>query len=191
MNVRNRIWTCALGSLVPLLLTAASCPPPPPAAIITFDQVGACNGYQETTGPGGSGPHMTVSAGPGAAFVAFRVVSIDNSKTGQPFQFDPDRIFVSGSSPEAHLDSSLTLAQAFGLLAAAPITVPAGSNQGNSGIAVATVSTGAGNPAAEANTTSYFLSYAGAAGDPPVSLAKRNSTRTAWPVTDDCRAIGF
>ena len=62
-----------------------SCPPQGNPVIsdsvtITYDQVGACNGYKQTTGPGGSGPQQTVSAGPNQAFLVFRIVSIDNSK---------------------------------------------------------------------------------------------------------------
>ena len=65
-----------LYSLMALLLTAATCPPSPPPVTITYEQVGACNGYMQTTGPGGAGPQITVSAGTNGAFVAFRIISL-------------------------------------------------------------------------------------------------------------------
>lgn len=186
---RLRLWNAALCSLAALLFIAASCPPTQEPVTITFDQVGACNGYQRTSGPGGSGPHVTVSAGPDAAFVAFRIVSIDNSKSGQDFNFDPERIYVSGTSPGEFVDTNLALAQDQGPLKAVATTIPNGQNVGNSGIAV--ISVFAANEAPEANNTSYTLSYDRAPADPPVLLAKRNLSQTSWPQTNDCLAIRF
>jgi len=174
-----------------LLLTAATCPPSPPAVTVHYRQIGACNGYRQNTGPGGAGPIQTVSAGPKAAFVAFKVLSIDNSKGSTPFNFDPNRMFVTGTSPEEHISTSLSLARDLAPLSAVPVTVPAGANQGNNGIAVVRVATASADGASEANKTNYFLSYAGAPGDPGVLLAKENSSQTTYPNTPDCTMIIF
>jgi len=177
-----------LYSLMALLSTAATCTPTQSPVTITYEQVGACNGYQQTSGPGG--PQNTISAGPKAAFVAFRVVTLDNSKSATDFTFDPEKMFVIGTSPMEHVSTSLSLARDLGVFAAIPVTVPAGKNQGNNGIAVITVSTSAANGASEANNTNYLLSYVTPAGQ-SVFLEKRNVNQTTFPQTDDCRGIHF
>ena len=187
---RHRSSAAALLPLAAALLLAG-CPPSEDVVTITFDQVGACNGYQQTAGPGGSGPHVTVSAGAHAAFVVFRVVTIDNSKSSKDFNFDPSRIFITGSSPQAFMSSSLSLTQDLGVFAAVPTTVPKGKSVGNNGLMVTVVATGAANGASEANNSSYFLAFASRSGDPGVILAKRDPNRTSWPVTENCRAIRF
>jgi hypothetical protein len=180
----------ALYSLMALLSTAATCPPTQSPVTVKYDQVGACNGYQQTSGPGGAGPANTISAGPNAAFVVFRVVTLDNSKSAMPFNFDPERMFLTGSSPREHVSTSLSLARDIGVFAATAVTVPARMNQGNNGIAVMRVSTAAANGASEANNTNYLLTYDSAAGE-SVFLDKRNATQGVFPQTDDCRGIRF
>src|SRR5215213_546178 len=110
MIVYRTFRAVALSCLTIPLLLAATCPPTAPApspVTITFEQIGACNGYQQTTGPGGSGPHTTISAGPKAAFVAFRILRIDNSQNGSDFNFDPERIFIN-ERPTEHVSTSLS-----------------------------------------------------------------------------------
>jgi hypothetical protein len=174
-----------------LLSGSAGCPPGPlvkDSATLVYDQVGACNGYQQTSGPGGAGPINTVSAGVGAAFVVFRVVEIDNSKSSEDFNFVPDRLFVNGTSPRAFMSSSLSFARDLGVLTAVPATIPKGKKVGINGLVVAVVPVA---QAPEANNTSYMLSYETQAADPGVFLAKRNLSQTTWPQTNDCRSIHF
>jgi hypothetical protein len=178
-----------LSSLV--LANCSGCPPGSlikDSATVTYDQVGACNGYQQTSGPGGAGPINTVSAGKGAAYVVFRVVEIDNSKSSMDFNFVPDRLFVNGTSPRAFMTSSSTFSQDLGVFTAVPTTVPKGKKIGINGLVVALVS---GEEAPQANNTVYMLSYDTQAGDPGVFLVKRNLNQTSWPKTNDCRAIRF
>ncbi|MEK6262483.1 MAG: hypothetical protein AABP62_28120 [Planctomycetota bacterium] len=187
----NRFRTvvfCSLSLLAGLLLTG--CPPGGTQDVITitYDQVGACNGYEQTSGPGGSGPHQAVNAGPNAAFVAFRIVSFDNSKSSKDFNFDPDRLFINLS--ERHfMDSNLSLARDLGVFTAAPTTIPKGKIMGNNGITVTTVPTNSANGASEANNTNYFLLYDSPSGG--VVLVKGDPNRVTWPQTDNCRAIKF
>jgi|GEM_PF-1495017 len=157
---------------------------------ITYEQVGSCNGYPQTTGPGGSGPHHAVSSGPKAAFATFRIVTIDNSKSTKDFDFEPDRLFIN-TIPRASVDQTLSLAQDLGVFATIPVTVPKGHVQGNNGIVIAVVPTTTTNGASEANNTSYALQYDPAATTQTVQLVKKNPSQTTWPQTDDCRAIRF
>lgn len=180
----------ALYCLGALLLVAASCPPQGAGPVtITFDQLGACNGYSQTDPPHGA-PQQAVFAGGQAAFVAFRIVLVDNSGSGRDFNFDPERLYVTGSSPPEHVSTSLSLAQDHGQLKTIATTIPAGKTSGG-GIAVVRVSTSAVDGASEANNTSYLLSYETTAADPIVLLAKRNLSQTSWPQTPNCRAIDF
>lgn len=161
------------------------------SASLVFDQVGACNGYQRTFGPGGAGPINVVSVGPNQAYVVFRIVEIRNTNSSKNFNFDPARLFVAGSNPKAFVRTNLTFAQDLGVFTAVPTFIPAGKTVGINGLAVAVVPTGAVNGASEANTIAYQLLYDPAPGDPALFPAKRNVGQTSWPQTDDCRAIGF
>jgi hypothetical protein len=187
---RTRVRLTGVVASVLALAGCSGCPGPlvKDSATITYDQVGACNGYQQTSGPGGAGPAVTVSAGAGAAYVVFRVVEIDNSKSGKDFNFVPDRLFVLGTSPQAHVKSSLTFSQDLGVFTAVPVTVPKGKKMGINGLAVTVVS---GPEAPEANNTAYMLSYEAQAADPGVFFVKRNLNQATWPQTNNCRAIQF
>jgi hypothetical protein len=188
-SVRNFALCC---SSIPFLF-AGTCPPSAPSqppVTIAFEQVGACNGYPQTFGPGGSGPHAAVNAGFHAAFVIFRILKVDNSKGAADFNFDPERIFIA-ERPSEHVDTGLSVAADFGLLKSVAITVPKGGERGHRGFAVVTVSTAASNGASEANNTNYLLSYNGAPSDPPVFLAKKNLSQTTFKQTDNCLEITF
>lgn len=180
--------------LLPIGSLMTGCPPEGGPAIsdtvtITYEQVGACNGYRRTTNVGGSGPQQTVSAGGSQAFLIFKIVSIDNSKSGRDFNFDPNRLYVVGTSPQAFMDSNLSLARDIGPLAATGRTIPKGQIVGLNGNTVTVISTSAVNGASEANKTSYMLGYGTTAGDPGVLFSKRNPTQTQWPNTEDCTLI--
>lgn len=167
--------------------TAASGPQVRGAFVtITYEQVGACNGYPQDTG---GAPHHVVTTGPNAAYVAFKVLSIDNSHDTD-FNFDPNRCFIN-QAPREFVNTGLSFAQDLGVFAAIPTTVPGGKIEGNGGIMVAVVRTVAANGASEANNTNYFLLYDTAEDDPMVFLAKRNADQANFPQTDSCLAIRF
>src|SRR5438045_1527685 len=109
-------------SLTALLLTAATCPPSRAPVTITYEQIGACNGYTRGTGP-------PANAGAGGAFVVFRIRTLDNSKSATAFNFDPDRLFNNGSSAREHVSTNLTLARDIFPSATVAVTVPPGTIQ--------------------------------------------------------------
>ena len=190
MKTENAVLVLVLAA-APLLMCGCNTPGTPQDTVtITYEQVGSCNGYQQTTGPGGSGPQTMVSPGPNAAFATFRVVTIDNSKSSQDFNFEPTRLFIN-QTPKAFMSSSLSLTRDLGVFAAVPVTVAKGKSQGNNGITVTVVPTVAANGASEANNTSYFLLYDTPTPSLGVVLVKKNPSQTSWAQTDNCLAIQF
>lgn len=188
---RKRIVSKVVGCLIVMLLTlAATCPPASQdAVVINYEQVGACNGYRETEGPGGAGPHNDVVAGGKAAFVVFRIRTITNPND-TPFAYDPARIHLQGTSPQEFVDSNLTLATFARVRRSAPASVPKGK-PGHDGYAVIRASTAAVDGAAEAFRTNYLLQYERAAGDPPVVMTKVPWTEPApdAEVTRNCLTL--
>ena len=190
MKLTGVLRKAALCLFAMLLLLGAMCPDP--AATIKFRQVGACNGYMTDTGLPGSTQHMT-NAGGGGAWVVFEVLSIDNSPVSTDFHFDPQRLYISGTSPAEHVDMGLPLAKDLAIIQqrSVPLTVPARTFQGNNGFAVVRVSTATINGAIEANKSNYMLAYDRGPSDPPVVLDKTNLSQTSWPQTENCREIHF
>jgi len=187
---RKRVVSKIAGCLAVMLVTlAANCPPSQEAVVINYEQFGACNGYRETTGPGGSGPHHDVLAGPKAAFVVFRILTFNNPNATS-FNYDPERIHILGTTPQEFVDSGLTLATFVNVRRSAPASVPKGKS-GHDGYAVIRATTGDVNGAAEAFRTNYLLQYERAAGDPPILM-----TKVPWTppppnaqVTENCLAL--
>lgn len=170
------------GAAVTLAAAAAiGCGPSsanPDQTVINYRQVGACNGWQEG--------EVTHSAGPNAAYVIFKVSTINNERSTKDFPFDPERLFVfSGLAP--HVDTSLSLP--LGVFELIPATIPRNRLVGLNGYAGAVVETANPNGAVEANQTSYFLAYEAAPGDPAVTVVKENREQTSWPITENCTAI--
>jgi len=153
------------------------------SAVITFHQVGSCNGWDD-----GSGGHFR--AGPNAAYVVFKVHRIDNTQGNVDFNFDPAKMWVSIAS-RPHMDPSLSLARFIGVLSLVPTTVPKGSSTGLDGYSVTIVQTANPNGAIEANQTTYMLGYDTGAADPSI-LFSTDQTWTPLPnPTLDCTAITF
>jgi hypothetical protein len=147
-------------------------------AVINYEQVGACNGYRDGD--------ALVSAGPNAAFVVFRIIDIDNTGSSKDFAFDPNLLSISSQN---NMSSSLSLARLMGVFQAVPTAIPKGQQTGINGLTVTTVQTTTTNGAIDANKTSYQLSYQTAPNDPGVLF--KSSSRTAWPLTEDCLSIKF
>ena len=156
-----------------------------PRVTIRYHQVGACNGY--------AGPFGLVGAGPNAAFVIFGVESIDNSQSRTAFAFDPAQLYIQQAQQE-FIDPSLHLARdILGPFAATPVTVNPGQNLkfSISAYGATTVTTTNPNGAVEANQTAYFLRYNTSPSSPRIVLEKTDSTRTSWPLTEDCKTIAL
>ena len=149
----------------------------PDQTLISYRQVGACNGWVEG--------NVVHSAGPNAAYVVFKVNFINNEKSSKDFAFDPNRLYV--PSDGAHVDTNLSLP--FGPFALIPTTIPHQKLVGLNGFAGAIVHTSTTSGAVEANQTSYFLSYEPASGDPAILLVKENPQQTTWPVIENCAAL--
>jgi hypothetical protein len=100
--IRISLFSLVLGFGVVL----SNCNGTPSQNIVTinYEQVGACNGFNNGSG--------VTSAGPKAAYVIFRISSIANKESAaQDFNFDPNRLFVSGTSPQVFASTHLNLAQ--------------------------------------------------------------------------------
>ena len=150
---------------------------------INYEQIGACNGFNNGSG--------VTSAGPKAAYVIFRVSTIENKDSAAvDFTFDPNLLFINGSSPRAFASTHLNLAQ-INPFAAKPRFVAKGTTETLNGAVIAVVSTAATDGASEANNSSYFLLYDTPSGAPGVVLAKKDPSRTSWPSTPDCTNIIF
>jgi hypothetical protein len=167
------------------LYTSSTCIGPACAGLpvqINYHQVGACNGY-------GTGSGL-ISAGPNQAFVIYRIDSIDNSGGTSPFNFNPGNSYVQQINPSA-LDTTVSMAQIFGLFAAVSNTVNAGQDyQLSTGEYVAiTAQTNASDGASEADGRFYPLSYKRGSSDPPVSVVNENPGQTSWPYTPDCSTV--
>jgi len=174
------------GSPKPGLINALSGVPPPSSAssvTINYHQVGACNGYVNSFGG--------VSAGANFAYVIFGIESIDASLSTSNFAFDPTLLFVHQATDD-FFDPSLQLyTDILGPFAAIATTVTKGtdlkfSTNAYGATVVATVNS---NGAIEANNTAYFLRYKAAASDPTIIMVKTDSSRTSWPLTEDCTTI--
>lgn len=165
--------------ILSLLAFLTACPNPNGTATIRFEQLGACNGYKDG--------FNTVSAGPNAAFVLFKISNIDNTNGKVNFSYDPTKLCVSSSSPPACVSTTLSLAQKIGVLGTTATTVSAGKDLPQNGYGVIAVPTSAStDPQIEANKVNYFLTYATGSGDPGVLLDKKNSSQTQYQGAQDC-----
>jgi hypothetical protein len=149
-------------------------------AVVSYRQVGACNGY--TAG------NRVVSAGPNQAYVIFKVETVDATKVNGPVTFDPSQLYVQQDTPH-FVDSSLLLARDLNLPQATLVSVPAGTQAPINKFAIAVLSTVNADGAVEANQTNYFLLAKPQGSGPGTLMSKTNATQTSWPLTQDCRAI--
>lgn len=145
-------------------------------ATIRYEQLGACNGYKDG--------NNVVSAGPDAAFVIFKIIEINNSNGKVNLAYDPTKLFV---PPNAHVSTSLSLAQKIGVLGTTAKTVAAGTNLPHNGYAVVAVPTGnSSDPQLEANLVNYFLSYENDPSGPGIILSKVNHAQTKYQGVQNC-----
>ena len=169
--------TMRAGTALGLTLLAA-CQNPNGIATIRFEQLGACNGYVDG--------FNTVSAGPSAAFVLFRINTIDNKNGTVPFNYDPGKVCLS-SSASSCVSTTLSLATKIGALGTTSTTVAAGQVLPHNGFAVIAAPTASSpDPQIEANKTNYFLTYNGSSAEPGIVLEKKNSGQTVYPGLPDC-----
>lgn len=163
-------------------LVAADCEQAHDVVTINYEQIGACNGFSSGSG--------ATSAGPNAAYVVFRVSTIENTDSApRTFDFDPNKLFIN-ASPRAYTSTQLNLAQLNPFYATSRTVAP-GATEALNGAVIAIVQTVAANGASEANNTSYFLLYDGGSGGQGVTLIKANPDQTSWPQIEDCTQITY
>lgn len=182
------------------LAVLSGCEPGPEGSTVTvhYSQVGACNGYASGSG--------ITSKRPNSAFVVFKIESFDTTKSGVDFRFVPTRLFVNLEPKKETWGSSLVSGQYYasgdrrfadplGVPAIQSVKAPARATTTEVGrLAFIAVPTADANGSAEANKTSYRLSYdpetgkegVGSIPDPHIEFVKTNETQSTWPVTDDC-----
>ena len=92
-------WLIRIAALALLTPVASGCDPETfAAATIVYEQVGACNGTPTPTG--------AVTAGAGAAYIAYKIHSIENTMTNaRDFVFDPNRLYIN-EDPRAFVNTT-------------------------------------------------------------------------------------
>lgn len=169
--------TLRAGTALGLVLLAA-CQNPNGIATIRYEQLGACNGYKDG--------FNTVSAGPSAAFVLFRINTLDNKDGKVPFNYDPGRVCL-GSSTSSCVSTTLSLATKIGALGTTATTVAPGQVLQHNGFAVIAAPTlNSADPQIEANQTNYFLTYNASGSEPGILFDKKNSSQTSYPGLQNC-----
>jgi len=151
---------------------------------IHYEQVGACNGFNNGGG--------ATSAGPKAAYAVFRIKTIENNDTSpKDFNFDPNLIYVESTTPRAFTNSHLNLAQINPFYATTKFVAKGTTQPANVGAVIAVVQTQAADGASEANATQYTLAYETPSGGPSVVLVKDNPDQKNFPNTPDCTLISY
>ena len=182
-HIRIRTLNLLVLSLAGVVLSGLSSCNPKGTATITFHQVGSCNGWNDGT--------SLYSAGPNAAYVVFKVHSIDNTQGKVNFAFDPAKMWVNAGSPKPHMDPNLSLAKFMGVFALVPTNIPQGKTVGLDGFSVAVVQTANANGAVEANQTTYSLGYDTGSSDPGVLFVTDKTWVPLPQPTLDCTTITY
>lgn len=192
--------------LVPLSFVAASLAVLPgcgsgssgSTVAIHYSQVGVCNGYASGSG--------ITSKRSNKAFVVFKIESLDGTKSGDSFNFEPARFFVDLQPNRETWGSSLGAGKYFvstdrrftdplGVSAIADSKAPASTTTSVGGLVFLAVPTTDANGSAEASKISYRLAYdavtkdTGRIPDPHIELVKTNDSQSTWPAMDDCKDL--
>ncbi len=178
--IRYRLGSAPFAILV-LLSALLGCTQEP--AVITYEQVGACNGLNNLQG-----------AGPNLAFVFFRIQDIDSTKTSGDFSFSPNKLWINLGDLYNGYQFVATgqYTSALGIPGLQKsILVTKGTKVAVNKYIVFLVETLDADGAKEANATSYFLLYNNPPNEFGKLLTKTNSSKTSWPYTPTCGQIQF
>ena len=175
--MHRRLFVLLCGSMG-LLLTACS----PTPSTITYEQIGACDANNPDSPDG-------------VAFVFFRILDIDNSKTTAAYSFNPQAVWINtGGSGGSSFDWVAT-AQQGSLLGFTPLqksfNIAAGAKVPVNKYAVVVIATTDPDAAKEANNTSYFLLYHNPPNEVGKLLVRTNAQQTSWLYTPKCSDIKF
>jgi hypothetical protein len=152
--------------------------------IITYHQVGSCNGWD-------AGAEGEFNAGPNAAYVVFRVDTINNTQGNVNFNLDPSKLYVNGGGLRDYMNPGLSLANYIGVFSLVPTTINKGTQVGLDGFTVTIVQTANPNGAVEANQTTYYLLYNTGPSDPGVLLETDRTWQPLQNPTLDCTLIKY
>ncbi|MGQ0443784.1 MAG: hypothetical protein ACT4O2_01330 [Beijerinckiaceae bacterium] len=173
-------------------------------ANISYSQVGICKGFQAASGP------VVSKADEGYAF--FKIASVDNSKSGKPFIFDPKLLFIDQSTPETHAkqlwewdrryaSTDSRFPQSLGIKLAPESTVPAGGKLDVNSFVV--IPLGINNPShgPVEYTLAFGLLYDSgnsentASGQIRISegivFDRTNTDDSKWTVVEDCKELAL
>lgn len=152
---------------------------------VNYHQVGACNGYQIG--------NNVFSAGPNAAYVFYKIESIDATGNSQSaLSYNPNLQYTIDPvhSSRDFFDPTLSIyANILGPFAVGGVTVPTGSIVGVNGYGALVVSTTAADGASEADHTVYGLQYNTPASSTGIVMNNTNASRASWPYTPNCQNI--
>ena|SRR5271157_264202 len=152
-------------------------------AIVTYHQVGACNGGQGQSGD----PSTFYNAGPNQAYVIFAIENINNTQVTSSWTLDPTKFFVNTTTKDSFDPSLMIYHWVLGPFALVDTTIPAGVNYGFStnGYGALVVQTSASDGASEADTTKFNLLYTPTG--PGVILTQNPPASTAY--TPNCANV--
>jgi hypothetical protein len=176
-SARWSIRIVALALLVPL---ASGCDPETfAAATITYEQIGACNGTPTPTG--------AVTAGAGAAYIAYKIYSIENTMANaRDFEFDPNRLYIN-EDPIAHVNTTYadSMGNPFGTHGT---TVRAGTTAQINGVVFAIVQ----SPSINGDTVGrYNLLHETPAGAQGAFVVSKDTDRVSFPYRGGCHELTY
>jgi hypothetical protein len=162
-------------ALVLLGSTATECDPAAALSTIWYEQVGGCQGAGSTF------------AGTGAAYIAFRVNSIDNTMPGaRTFGFDPNRLYIN-TDPRSFVQTSLGTALHHPFVTTGQ-SVAAGSTAPINGAAFAIVD----GPTISGGTIEKFtLYYDTPAGGQGVIMKDEKAQTSTFPYRGNCQQLSY
>lgn len=167
---------------------------------ISYRQVGICKVYDTAAGP--------VAPRVDEGLAVFKIESLDNSKAGKSFTFEPERLYVDQSTPSQKAgqvwewnrrfaSTDKRFVQSTGISPAAMATIPGGGKVEASSFVVIPV--GINNPSGgpEAKQFALDLVYDAGSADKGenhvsegVNFIKANAT-DAWQVVENCKEVAL
>jgi len=168
---------------------------------ITYHQIGICKSFVT------AGTPQQPNAGEG--FAIFKVESIDNSKNGSAFYFDPVRFYVNQSTAETKgniykrdqrfMNADSRIGPALGVKYVEKITVPKGEKVDDVGFFL--IPLGLNNPSGgpEADKWNFDVTFDTGSGErggfesvaEGIKIVKTNPPDTKYTVIENCKELPF
>lgn len=167
---------------------------------ISYRQVGICKSYVTQA--------STQTAKADEGFAIFKIESIDNSKNGSSFYFDPERLYVNQSSPEQMKGNVYSwirrffspdprIGTALGVKYITATTVPNGAKIDDVGYALIPLATNNPTGGPDSNKYNFKVVYDTGTGDrgniesvsEGILITKTNPPDTNYAVVEDCKDL--